>query len=229
MAAFCRLTTFVMAFTAPWVVVARAQTPPAPYSLFQYSSLTGAGNTITATQVPVVTSAGTTIYVNITVQFDVDSNGNLTISSGYPQFVPAPTLLVSSFLAGKYVAPSTIYSGKGLIAVSGPGVSDGGATQWSLAAAAGANEGTYPGSATWYVGPIDNNPLAARLKSAGITSTAWSYGVGSSQYSINGGNWNTNTLIGVSQVGNTLTIVSFTTNAKDFGSPVDQITYTLAP
>ena len=67
---------------------------------------------------------------------------------------------------------------------------------------------TYPSSATWYVGPIANSPLAARLKAAGITSTAWSYGVTGGEACYN--NWPDNTLIGLSQTGNKLTIVSFT-------------------
>ena len=225
-----RLATFVMVFTSALAVVARAQNPQPPYALFQYSTLTGSGNTITATRIPVVTTPGTTIYMNMTLQFDVDANGNLTISSGYPQFVPAPTLQVSSFMAGRYVGPSAIYSGGLTITVSGPGIADGGATEWSLAATSDAHPGTYPTSASWYVGPLPSNPLAARLKSAGITSTAWSYGVGSAQFTINGGRWNTNTLLGVSQIGNTLTIVSFTDgNGKDYALPQDQITYTLVP
>jgi len=224
-----RQITFVMAFAA-LVVVARAQTQP-PYALFQYSTLTGSGNKITATQIPVVTAPGITVYVNATLQFDVDSNGNLTISSGFPQLSAAPTLLASSFKAGRYVGPSTVLGGKAIINVSGPGVSDGGATQWSLSAATGADASTYPGTATWYVGPISSNPFAARLSKAGITSTAWSYGVSSSQSSM--ARFAQDTLIGVSQVGNTITFVSFTTpfssGSTDSNTPVDQITYTLTP
>ena len=212
-----------MTLTAASVVVAHAQTPP--YALFQYSTLTGTGNTITATWVPVVTSSGI-IYKDITLLFDVSAAGVLTLAPDYPQEVPSPSNLVSSFMAGNYAGPSTIYSGEMLVTISGPGVTVGGATEWSLAATKGAYVYTYPGSATWYVGPIASNPLAARLKAAGITSTAWSYGVGSSDY---GEPWQTNTLIGVSQIGNTITFVSFTNGAGDHSEPVDQVTYTLVP
>jgi hypothetical protein len=149
-------------------------------ALFQYSSLTGSGNTITATQVPVAAASGSTMYVNLSIQFDVDSSGNLTLSPGFPQISPSPSLIVSSFTAGRYTGPSTIYSGGAIVNISGPGVTDGGASQWSSAAAASANQCTYPGTATWYVGPIANSPYVTRLKSAGITSTAWSYGVSTS-------------------------------------------------
>jgi hypothetical protein len=73
------------------------------------------------------------------------------------------------------------------------------------------------------VGPIANNPLAAQLKVAGATSTAWSYGTSTSSYR----SWTIGTLIGVSQIGNTLTIVAFSNTGT--GVPFDQITYTLAP
>jgi hypothetical protein len=224
---------------ATWLGMAQAQTdPPDSYfqdstsaassdanAAFQYSSLTGSGNTITATWVPVLTSKGT-IYKNITLLFQLDSAGNLTIAPGYPKVAGAPAITVSAFKAGKYVAPTNVLNGQAIINVSGPGVGTGGATQWSLAAATGANGCTYPGSAIWFVGPMAGTPLAPRLKAAGITSTAWSYGV------IGGtvcwAEWSTNALIGFSQIGNTLNVVSFTRNGVDKNEPVDQVTYTLA-
>ncbi len=136
-----RVATLAMVFTIAWVRSAPAQTLEAasieaatttPYSLFQYSTLTGSTNTITATWVPVVTSTGATIYKNVTLLFDVDSSGNLTIAPGYPQVLAAPSPIIGNFKAGKYVGPSTIGSGNMIINVSGPGVTTGGATEWSL-------------------------------------------------------------------------------------------------
>jgi hypothetical protein len=222
-----RLVTFVLIVAAVWVFVAQAQAPTPPYAEFQYASLTGSGNMITATQVPVVLAGGVTVYENITLQFNSDANGNLTLAPGFPQVIPAPTLLTGGFKAGHYSGPSTVLSGNMFIVVNGPGVTDGGATEWSVIAAAGATGFTYPSTATWYVGPISSNPLAARLGAAGITSTAWSYGV------IGGANnsspWAPDTLLGASQIGNSITIVSFTNGGKDQAVPVDQITYTLNP
>jgi hypothetical protein len=203
-----------------------AATPTPPYSLFEYSVLTGTGNTITATWLPVITSTGQTIYENVTLQFDVDSKGNLTISPGYPQVIQSPPSLTSSFRAGKYLGPNAYCpSSQATVNVSGPGIAPGGATEWSLAVANTCAE-TYPSSATWYVGPIANNPWASRLKAAGITSTAWSYGIGTG-YNFNG-HWAPGTLIGVSQTGNAITFVSFTASGADHNTPVDQITYILS-
>jgi hypothetical protein len=131
-----------------------------------------------------------------------------------------------AFQTGRYFTPSTILSGEAAIDIAGPGVADSGATLFSLAAAPSANNCTYPGTATWFVGPIANNPLAAsRLSKAGITSTAWSYGVGDGNAC--GGFWGGNDLLGFSQIGNTLTISRFSSGGNDFAAPVDQITYIL--
>ncbi|HLJ51197.1 MAG TPA: hypothetical protein VKU01_34550 [Bryobacteraceae bacterium] len=208
-------------------VVSFAQSPTPPFALFERSALTGSGNTVTATQVPVVIAPGVTIYVNLTMKFNVDSNGNLTLAAGFPQVVPAPTLIASGFRAGNYAGPSNILSGKALVTVAGPGVTDGGATVWTLTSAAGADICTFPGTATWYVGPMANNPLAARISRVGLTSTAYSYGTASSRCNSDNGAWVQNTLIGVSQVGNTITFVSFTSFGTDSSTPQDQITFTL--
>jgi hypothetical protein len=201
---------------------------------FQYAAITGAANMITLTRVPVLTSSGQTVYQDITLQFDNDGSGNLTLTSGYPMFTLSPNLQVSSFQPGKYLSPGNVLAGKGSITVSGPGVVSGGSTAWSISANSDADPCTFPNSATWYVGPIDNNAMAARLKKANITSTAWSYGIsgGGIAFSCGGSlsfHWGNGSIIGVSQTGNTITFASFTNNSFDQASPVDQITYTMAP
>ena len=196
-----------------------------PYALFQYATLTATGNTINASWIPIITSTGATVYKDLTLQFNVDAAGNLTVTSGFPKVVQSPAPVVSSFKAGTYGGPSTLYSGEFAITVAGGGVAPGGATEWTLTASKGAHQYTYPASATWYVGTIASSPLAARLKAAAITSTARSYGVGGAPNS--GVPWQANSLIGFSQVGNTITLVTFTRNSTDYSEPQDQITYTL--
>jgi hypothetical protein len=225
-----RLTAIAAMLAGACPLMVNAQEAAAagpPYAQFSNSTLTASLNTIVASWVPVVTATGTT-YQNVTIVFNVNASGNLTVAPGYPQIVAAPSVIVSNFEAGTYVGPSSVYSGNALISVSGPGVTTGGATEWSLAVATGANGCTYPTSATWYVGKLTNNPLYSRIKAAGITSTAWNYGIiGSDQCTIDGGLWDTGALIGLSQTGNTITIVSFTSGVTDHNVPIDQITYTL--
>jgi hypothetical protein len=182
----------------------------------------------------VINSAGQTVYQDVTLQFDSDGDGNLTISSGSPAVTASPNLLTSSFQTGKYQGPRNVASGKGSITVSGPGVVAGGSTAWSSSSNSDGDACTYPVSATWYVGPIENNPMAGRLKKAGITSTAWYYGVTGGGITISCGGsaffaWGNGSIVGVSQTGNTITFASFTNNSFDKESPVDQITFTLVP
>ena len=199
--------------------------PPTASAFFQNAVLTGSGNTVTATWIPVVTSTGT-ILVNLTIQFDVDPSGNLTVSAGFPQQIPAPIPLVSGFVPGTYSGPATINNGSNVVSVSGPGATVGGVTMWSLSSAVGASAYTYPATATWYTGPITSSPLAARLSKLGITSPFYSYGTTGNDPCGCHATWPSNALIGISQTGNTITIVSFTNNNGDQSQPVDQITYT---
>src|ERR1035441_4924994 len=105
-----------------------------------------------------------------------------------------------------------------------------GATEWSLATSTGATCYTTPTTATWYVfsGPMAQHPFAAYLKKAGITAatySAYSWGVTGDQTCGGGITWETNTLIGLSQIGDSLMILSFTSNGVYQSQPADEITY----
>ncbi|HEX4770810.1 MAG TPA: hypothetical protein VH351_08285 [Bryobacteraceae bacterium] len=199
-------------------------TTASPFASFQYATLTGTTNTVNASLLPVVNSSGVTVLENVTLNFGFNSSGQLIISSLHA--VPAPPSVVSGFKAGHYCGP-TSWSTNLVIAVSGPGLTSGGATEWTLANTPAAYYNTYPSSATWYVGTVTNNPIYARLSKAGVKFTGWSYGIGGGAYGGEGSDWSTNSLLGFSQVGNTLTIQSFTDNSGvDHSQPVNQITYT---
>jgi hypothetical protein len=208
------------------------ETTPAPYAELQYATLTGTSNTINATMVPVVLSNGTIVYKNLTIPLKVTetvsgTTTTVTVTAGTVTEVASPTPQVSSFKAGTYVGPGG--GSTQVINLSSPGVTSNGATEWSIAAASSATGCTYPTTGTFYVGALANNPLYARLKKAGITSTAYSYGLlGSGNTCFPGGAWYGGTIVGLSQTGNSLTIYSFTENStQDQSTPYDQITYTL--
>lgn len=226
---------------------------PAPSIQLEYSRIIASAGTISVMRVPILSNDGTRIFKDFTVRFELDTDGNLVVSNGYPTVVSSPELVPLTFQAGKYLGPQNVANGKAIVMVGGPGVTGNGGTTWSLLSADDSDKCVYPGSATWYVGPIENDPQAARLKRAGsevrgsdqaigITSTAWSYGVSgagpsfSCSVSSNSPDptgtyyaWQSGSLIGVSQSGNTLTIASFTKSGVDYSVPVDQITYILRP
>jgi hypothetical protein len=211
---------------------ALAAATPAPYAELQYATLTATTNTVNATMVPVVRTNGTIVYKNLTIPVKVaeDSKGNITITAGTITEAAFPTPATDGFKAGNYAGPGGKSASESqLITIYGPGVTLSGATEWSIATSPGATGCTYPTTATFYVGSLASNPNYARLKKAGITSTAYSYGTTGTQ-SCNGGlTWQSNTLIGVSQTGNALNIVSFTYDGTDYATPGGQITYVLLP
>jgi hypothetical protein len=216
-----------MFFTGGLINLAQAQgTTPAP--LFQNATITGSGSTITATRVPVVLSSTLTVYVDLTIQFNSDSNGNLTIATGFPQAAPSPTPITGNFVAGTYLAPSNLFNGKGYITVSGPTVGDGGATLWSLTAGPNADPSLYLASANWWVGPVANNPYAARINDAKITSTTYSYGISTYMPGACVLPWCADSdLIGVSQTGSVLSIATFSNNGEnDQNTPYAILTFT---
>jgi len=217
-----RFATVVMVFTVLCVAAASAQAPP--YALLQNAPLNGAGNTFTATYLPVVTATGT-IYVDLTVQFSVDANGNLTVSS--VQQVASPTPINNGFVPGLYLGPDDATE---FITVTGPGVTEGKYTEWSLAPGPGASGCLYPYNAVWYdVGTaIKNSPIYTRMQKAGIKSTQWTqYGVGGGNCQNNPNPWEPNSLLGFSQNGGaSLVITSFTQpGGHDQSTPVDTKTY----
>jgi len=201
---------------------AQAQTTT-PHSLFEDSTITSSGDSINAIRVPARDANGVLHYWDVTLVFDTDDLGNLTLAAGYPTITPSDNPLTAHFKPGTYVSPSGAK-----IVVSGPGVTSGGATEWSLA-----QSGTtcsFPYSATWYVGTLTSNPLYARLKRDGITSTAYSYGILGTSASCGSGYWDSGALLGFSQTGNALTIVSFSVSGTDDSStPGAQITFTYEP
>jgi hypothetical protein len=207
-----------------------AATTTLPYAEVQYATLTGTTNTISLTMLPVVLPNGTIDYENVTVPLTatVNSTGVVTITAGTPKVVAAPVSTTARFVAGPYGGPGG--GSNQLITVIGPGVTAGGATMWSVTGTAGATGCTWPSSATFYVGPLTSNPEYPRLKKAGITSTAYSYGIMGGQSCGSGGDWWTGgNIVGFSQTASALTIVSFTyggSDGTDQATPGDQITYT---
>lgn len=208
------------------LTLAFASTMAAQSAQFQNSTLSGSGNSINITQLPVLTSSGKFVYWNVLIEFDVASNGTLTIASGYPQFLRSPEPIINGFKAGTYLGPDDVYE---LITVNGPGVAPSGVTVWALGPAPNAASCLDPYTATWYdVGTnLASNPLYSRLKAAGITSTLMQYGTGDGNCSYP--QWGTNALLGFSQTNGALTITSFTDNGKDYNVPQDVQTFQLHP
>ncbi len=81
-------------------------------SRISISTITGSGNSLVLTRVPVVSSTRVVSYHNLTLQFDVSSSCVFTLAGGYPQSLLSPIPIPSNFRPGKYVGPSDIQSGQ---------------------------------------------------------------------------------------------------------------------
>jgi len=199
------------------------------------ATITGAGDIVQVSRMPVQTSSGSILYYDVTTTFGVTSAGALSVVS--TTIAPSPSLIVSNFQAGTYASPAGLNFTELL---SGPGIGPAGTTAWSFAKSGGSNVGcAYPATATWYTGPISSNPYATRITGAGITTTDYSYGIagpisslcsGVVSQEFNGPSNGVAPLIGAAQTGGSLTVVSFTdSTGKDHSVPVAQITFTLSP
>ena len=122
-------------------------------------------------------------------------------------------------------ASANVYS------VTGPGVGPGGATAWSLTfLSQGQNFPCILDSVTWYTDPGPNNPEATRLQAAGITTTAYSFGL-SGGSSCAGSAFSNGALVGVAHTGSGIAISSFSsfTSSKPADSSTPTSTWTLTP
>ena len=198
-----------------------ATTTALPAIQLQYASVVSAGSTFTISRAPVYTSTGALVYEDISLQLAVGANGQITIAAGYPKYVVSPALLTSGFAAGTYVGPEGVDKEQMGFVLTGPGIGAG-VTEWTIKAAPTYDPCTSPGDATFWVGPLANSPIAARLKQYNITSTDWSYGITGVQNCYQT-EWGANTVMGLSRVGNTITVGVF----SEGNLPSYQYTYTL--
>jgi hypothetical protein len=193
------------------------------YAEFQNATLSGSNNVINVTMLPIVLANGHIVYENLVIPVTVNpTTGKLTLGTMSQAAAPQPN--ADGFKAGNYVGPGGTAGGM-LLSLYGPGVTSGGATEWTVATTSGGTGCAYPSTATFYVGSLANNPFASRLKKAGITSTAYSYGVMGSQECSAGDWWENGALVGFSQTGNALNIVSFSYAGSDYNTVQAQITY----
>jgi hypothetical protein len=163
---------------------------------------------------------GKTVYRDITLDLKVNANGDVSIATDVKQpqgaagavvapttispvivSKPSPPPVVQNFRSGTYrAADGTAYhlSSQGVSLIFGklPG--------WKLSVLGPG--GKVLDNATWYDGPIDQNPLHKRLRNAGITTQSLSWG---SSDGGSGVGFDDGSLIGATAVGNTLTIYSF--------------------
>ena len=73
-----------------------------PAIFMQSATINGAADAVTLTRVPVRKADGAIIYKDISLFFDVDSLGNVTLPPALVQITPSPAINVGAFKPGTY-------------------------------------------------------------------------------------------------------------------------------
>jgi hypothetical protein len=201
--AICTLSLLGMAISTNLAMAAIAT----PNAYFGSALITGADNRISVSRVPVIDSAGTVTYKDLTIDFDVSSVGELNMSAYNPTITASPALITSGFKAGNYKdARGNKY------AVTGPSVIPGTTrTTWSLAFVTGADASQF--SMSWVTGPITGHPNQSSLTARSITTTAYSWGIVGAVSPISGlfpfNGWLNANVVGAAQAGDQLVLHYF--------------------
>ena len=183
----------------------------------QQATINGAADAVTLTRVPVRKADGSIIYKDISLFFNVDSVGNVTLPPTFVQITPSPTINVGAFKPGAYSGYMVFTycppDSNDDFTVGSPGVGSGGRISGSIQRVTCSSGNVF--HASWTSGPITGHPLQAQLNAAGITSTAYNWGVmgtAGNQTVVSG--WKAGDIIGAVQTGNQLSLVNFGVDNK---------------
>jgi hypothetical protein len=179
-----------------------------PKIFLESSVIKGAGGIVEIRRVPVQDSVGAIKYLDISLSFDVNNSGEISLSPGSPQITPSPKLKVGEFKQGVYVGTikSVLYD------VGSPGVAPGGRAAGSINFRSGTGVGSTEFchlNISWITGPIQGHPNEAALTAAGITSTALSWGTAGVVEKRCYPGWESGNIVGAIQTGDQLSIHNF--------------------
>jgi hypothetical protein len=179
--------------------------------------ISGAGNTVNMSRVPVRTSTGSILYKDIVIKFDVGATGTVALSAGFPTVTSSVALSTGNFRAGNY--KDTLGHVYG---VQGPAALSGGRTKWTLAWVPPAGK-TGSFNLTWATGAVTGHPFEGVLKRYGITASTYSWGlVGQEATGTAGwvnppfGGWATDYAFGAWQTGDQLELHVFGTGSTEY-------------
>ena len=181
-----------------------------------YASVYGVNSTIIVDRLPIEISAGKFVYKDLTINLIADAKGNITVTPAIPKQAPSPPPITGGLIAGRYLSQDGTngFTLQGPFPVAGTSVSE-----WTLTTTKSvANTRMTP--ATIYVGPLNQSPVGARVRTAKITDKEYNFGT------VNADASDKNDLIGVSQLGNQVEIADFTFNG-DKSTPVTTTVYAL--
>lgn len=146
----------------------------APAMFLDQASISGVGNKLKATRVPVRDAANKVRYYDIEMNFQINSLGAPVLAPSNPIISLSPNLIVGKFIAGKYKdGAGNVYT------VTGPGAAPGGRATWNIQLSKQCSSGCGFDelSGSWTTGAIAGHPIQPILTEQGITTSTYSWGI----------------------------------------------------
>jgi hypothetical protein len=180
-----------------------------------YASVYGVNSSVIINRVPIEISPGKVVYKDITINLTADAKGTVTVAPATPKQNFSLVLPVGKFMAGTYVSQD----GKSGFVLVGPSpVTGTSVSEWTIGTIANKKVPNLA-PATFYVGPVAQSPLIARIRAAKITDKEFSYGTVNSDAPADA-----RSLIGVAQLGKQIELADFT-SGPDKPTPVGTVIY----
>jgi len=193
------------------VVVSSATATLADSFFFDDSTVSASGQQMTVTRLPVRKPDGTVVYRDVTLNFVVNSAGQVVVKSSKTINSPPQIVFNGKFEAGKYYLTAmkdNVYD------IVGPQIGVAGRAMWSIRLDGVTVVRIYPG-------PVKGHPYEAEIKKSGVKSDL-AYGVTEdnfgSGFSISH-NIPPNSLIGAQYGNGEITISDFGTLANPTSRP----------
>jgi hypothetical protein len=173
----------------------------------QDAAISAGVNVVTMNRVPVIDATGTPNYFDVTIKLTATLLGGGPTVSGVKATAtsrPSPHLVTNGFVPGTHNDENG-----NLYTVAGPSIGPGGATAWTLTLVTD-KAGCAMIGGFWYTDQGPNNPEYGRVTAANITPPLYSFGLLQNSNGDCLAPFSANALIGLIEVGDTLTLESFT-------------------
>lgn len=160
------MTRFSSLAVAAAMVVSSATATLADSFFFDDSTVSASGQQMTVTRLPVRKPDGTVVYRDVTLNFVVNSAGQVVVKSSKTINSPPQIVFNGKFEAGKYYLAA---KKEKVFDVVGPQIGVAGRAMWSIRLNGATVVRIYPG-------PVKGHPYEAEIKQSGVKSDL-AYGV----------------------------------------------------
>lgn len=178
--------------------------------------VTGSGRQIAITRLPLVTAAGATVHVDVTLTLTAGSGTNLSLVPGSLKTTPSVPLEAGALTPGRYRVHGA--SPVLVMRLIGPTLGADNRPMWSLIGESVGQQMNF------YAGRIAGHPLQARLQKAGITWAGQAFGSTSRNTSFDGWFFDERQLVAIQPLGRGAAVTSWSYKGVDSKAPLRTLT-----